>query len=370
MRLLEITNDFPPQIGGIENYTYSLVSRWPGEAVVLTRRTPGSDTFDPGLPFEVVRMGARTLLPLPALFRRARDLVRDRGIDAVHFSGPFPLPLIGPRLLRETGVPYAVSVHGGEFVLTSTIPVVRTLMRRALSGAAVMLAESQLAAAHARAFLGETAAIEHVPAGVDPSRFDDNPGPAIAFEAGAKVILFAGRLIERKGAANLIRALPRILERHPSAHLLIAGGGPDRLKLEKIAGAVAAGRVTFAGPVAWDEMPRYFAAADVFAMPTRTRFRGLETEGLPLVLLEAAAATLPIVAGDAGSVRDFIEDETTGLLIEGADPGEIAAAINRLLDDPEEAAAMGKRARMLVESDFTWDAVAARFVEAIRKHIS
>jgi phosphatidyl-myo-inositol dimannoside synthase len=368
MRLLEITNDFPPQIGGIENYTYSLVSRWPGEAVVLTRQTPGSDAFDARVSLDVVRMGGRTLLPLPGLFRRARDLIRSRGIDAVHFSGPFPLPLIGPRLLRETGVPYSVSVHGGEFVLTSTIPVARTLMRRALSGAAVVLAESQLAAAHARAFLGAAAPVEHVPAGVDLGRFDKDVASAVVFEAGARVVLFAGRLIERKGAANLIRALPRILERHPSARLLIAGDGPGRTKLEQLARAVAADRVTFAGPVTWEGMPSYFATADIFAMPTRTRFGGLETEGLPLVLLEAAAAMVPIVAGDAGSVRDFVAPEGTGLLIDGADPRSIADAINRLLDDPEAAVAMGKRARELVENEFTWDAVAARFVKAIEKH--
>ncbi|MGH9266946.1 MAG: glycosyltransferase, partial [Acidimicrobiales bacterium] len=133
MRLLEITNDFPPVLGGIENFTFSLVARWnPDDVVVLTRAVPGSRSFDRTLPFEVRREPAGTLLPTPGLLRRASEIVRARSIDIVHFAAPLPLALLGPRIRRARGIPYAVSLHGGEFVFPASLPLGRQLLRRAL----------------------------------------------------------------------------------------------------------------------------------------------------------------------------------------------------------------------------------------------
>lgn len=367
MRLLEITNDFPPVIGGIENYIYSLISRWKSdEVVVLTRMVDGWEEFDRQLQFRVERVPVGTLLPTPDLFRRAMKLIDEENIEAVHFVAPFPLPLIGPRLLERTGVPYSVTIHGGEFVLASRLPGLKSLLRRTLSKASVLLCESTFVMNEARRFFSETVPTEFVPAGVDTSRFTPGLAPAFVSKDGGPVLVSVSRLIARKGPANLIRSLPRVIENYPRAHALIVGGGPDRRKLEKLAASSGVeDSVTFAGAIPWEEVPGYYASGKVFVMPTRPRFGGLETEGLPLTFLEAAACGISSVAGAAGGVSDAVVDGDTGFIVDGGNPGSISRAVLHLLDDPALAASMGKKARERVVRDFTWDRSGQRFEEAI-----
>lgn len=371
VRLLEITNDFPPTLGGIENYAFSLASGWePAEVVVLARLVPGSAELDRTLPFEVVREPARrTLLPTRDLFRKAAALVRARSIDVVHFASPLPLSLLGPRLLRSLGVPYAATVHGGEFVLPASLPAGRALLRRALSRAAVLLPVSAFTREAVVRLLGTIPPCEIVTPGVDPVRFSPAVSPAGATPAAGPVIVSVSRLVARKGPATLIRALPEVRRAHPPAHALIVGGGPDLRRLQRLASSLGVREaVTFAGPQPWAEVPRFYRAGDVFALPTRERFGGLETEGFPLVYLEAAACGLPAVAGDAGGVRDAVADGETGFVVDGGDAAETAGAIRRLLDDPELARDMGQRARARVLEGFTWDTVVGRVHAALERH--
>lgn len=370
MRLLAITNDFPPVLGGIEHYAYSLVRRWnPAEVAVLTRLVPGAAAFDRRLDFEVHRHPVRTLLPGRDLLRTARRIVEEHSIEVVHFFAPLPLPLLGPRLRSSHGIPYAVSVHGGEFVLPASLPVARALLRRGLRSAAVLLCESTFVRERVRRFFRDGPPTVYVPAGVDPDRFSRKEAPVFAPPEGGPVILSVSRLVARKGPATLVRSLPHVLKRHPHAHLVVVGGGPDRRRLERLASTLGVrAAVTFAGPQEWSEVPRFYAAAAIFALPTRERFGGLETEGLPLVYLEAAAAGLPSVAGRAGGVSDAVIDGETGYLVDGRSPEDTAEALLRLLDDPERAREMGERARRRVLEQFTWDEVFERFRHALEHH--
>ncbi|HMC04155.1 MAG TPA: glycosyltransferase family 4 protein, partial [Actinomycetota bacterium] len=341
MRLLEITNDFPPTLGGIENYIYSIVARWdPAEVVVLTRATNGCEAVDRTLDAEVRRERVATLLPTPGFQSRVADLLADTPFDLVHFaSATLPLSLLGPRIRRATGIPYAVTVHGGEFMIGARL--FRPLMQRALGEAAVALPVSTFTQEAVLRFLRDPPPTEVVSPGVDPARFaprqeagpesppartarrSNEPGPG-------PVILCVCRLVARKGPSTLIAALPRILTRHPGTILQIVGDGSDRRRLQRAAGAGGvSSSVQFVGPVPWNRLPGYYAAADLFALPTRERFRGLETEGFPLVYLEAASAGLPVVAGAAGGVGEAVADGETGIIVDGRSPDETAAAIIR-----------------------------------------
>ncbi|HLI56694.1 MAG TPA: glycosyltransferase family 4 protein [Actinomycetota bacterium] len=369
VRMLEITNDFPPTMGGIENYIYSIVRQWkPDDVVVLTRLggTPAeAAAVDATLSAEVRREPVRRLLPTRRVAEHALRLLRDRHFDVVHFASPLPLAALGPRLSRETGVPYAVSVHGGEFVAGARLA--RPIMQRVLGGAAVALPVSSFTEAAIRQLLPHPPPTVIVRPGVDADRFA--PGLVPAFTGGGPVVLTACRLIRRKGPSTLIAALPRVLEAHPDAVLAIAGDGPDRRRLERAAaGSGVRGSVRFLGALPWSTLGSYYAAADVFALPTRERFGGLETEGFPLVYLEAAAAGLPVVAGRAGGVRDGVVDGETGVIVDGRSPEDTAAAINALLDDPARARAMGDAGRRRVLDDFSWQRAADRFRWALETH--
>lgn len=358
MRLLIITNDFPPAVGGIENYTFSLASRWShSEVVVLTRWMPGCRAFDAAVPFDIVREPVGTLIPSPGLLGRARSIVRSHSVDVIHFPSSLPLGLMAGRL----GTPYAVSVHGGEFLLASRLPVARQALKTVCSRACVILPESSFAEGLVKAMLGEDRPVERVTCGVDPARYS----PSVGRQAG-ETIVSVSRLIPRKGQATLIRALPALLRSHPSARLSIVGGGPYLPKLQKLAASLGVlGSVNFEGPQPWEKTAGYLAGADIFALPTRTRFGGTETEGLPLVLLEAAASALPLVAGNVGGIPDAVRPGETGLLVDGSSPEETGAALESLLDDPAAAAQMGARARQMVLEEFTWDRVAREYRAAL-----
>lgn len=365
MRLLVITNDFPPNPGGIENYVYSLVRRWPaGEVIVVTRSMPGGYEFDAAQDFEIQREPVGTLVPGPVLARRLGRLVAERGIDVIHFPSALPLGLMGGGL----GRPYALSVHGGEFLLASRIPGVRAALKAVCREAAVVMAESSFAEGLVTGLLGTRDRLVRVTCGVDAVRYA--PGAAEPVDLGVEgpVVASVSRLVARKGPRTLIKALPRVLAVHPDAHLLIVGGGPDFEHLQQmVAGAGLDGAVTMAGPQQWDRIPSYLAAADIFALPTRTRFLGTETEGLPLVYVEAAAAGLPLIGGDAGGVGDAVRPGRTGILVDGRRADQTADAIVRLLDHPDEARRMGEAGRRMVLEEFNWDTVYDRYREALER---
>jgi phosphatidyl-myo-inositol dimannoside synthase len=142
---------------------------------------------------------------------------------------------------------------------------------------------------------------------------------------------------------------------------VIVGGGPYGKKLEAM--ARDADGVVFAGQVPEDELPRYYALGDVFAMPCRTRLGGLEVEGWGNVFIEAAACGRPVVVGDSGGAREALIDGETGILVDGTEVGEVADAVASLLGDPARAAAMGEAGRARVLRSHRWPDIAAQLGE-------
>ncbi len=112
--------------------------------------------------------------------------------------------------------------------------------------------------------------------------------------------------------------------------------------------------VVFAGPVPWEELPAYYDAGDVFAMPCRTRRKGLDVEGLGIVYLEASAAGLPVIGGDSGGAPDAILDGETGHVVPGKDVDAVADALIELLGDPAAATAMGRKGLAWVDREWRW----------------
>jgi phosphatidylinositol alpha-1,6-mannosyltransferase len=143
--------------------------------------------------------------------------------------------------------------------------------------------------------------------------------------------------------------------------LMLVGDGPYRAQLERLAEGLGVARsVLFTGPVGWDELPSYYDAGNIFAMPCRTRRAGLDVEGLGIVYLEASATGLPVVGGDSGGAPDAILDGETGYVVPGHSAAAVADRISELLADPAGAAAMGEKGQAWIEREWTWDLVAER----------
>ncbi|WP_143662503.1 glycosyltransferase family 4 protein, partial [Streptomyces sp. f51] len=215
--------------------------------------------------------------------------------------------------------------------------------------------------------------------GVDAEAFAVRPGardgvrtPAGGvrerYGLGARpVILCAARLVPRKGQDTLIRALPAVLRSVPDAVLLLTGDGPYARTLQRLAADTGvADAVVLAGGRPHPEMPEHYAAADVFAMPCRTRRGGLEVEGLGIVFLEAAAAGLPVLVGDSGGAPDTVRDGETGHLVDGRDTAAVADRLVTLLRDRAAAAAMGEKGRAWVREEWGWESAYATLAGLLR----
>jgi phosphatidylinositol alpha-1,6-mannosyltransferase len=181
---------------------------------------------------------------------------------------------------------------------------------------------------------------------------------------GKQVVLCVSRLVPRKGQDTLIRALPLIRRAVPDAVLLVVGGGPDERRLRGLARRHAGDAVVFAGGLSHAETADHYAAADVFAMPCRTRRAGLEAEGLGIVFLEAAASGLPVVAGNSGGAPDAVLDGVTGTVVDGRNIREVAEAVTLALRSPGRTAT-GAAGRRWVESDWSWETSARHLTELL-----
>jgi phosphatidylinositol alpha-1,6-mannosyltransferase len=351
---LVVTNDFPPRAGGIQSFVHSLASRQPaGEIVVYASSWKDAAVFDAAQSFPVVRHPTSLMLPTRDVLRRAREIAAAEGCDRVWFGAAAPLGLLARPLRLERSV---ASTHGHE-VGWAMLPGSRQVLGRIGRDVDVVTYLGE----YTRARLAPVVPrLERLPSGVDTALFRPDSGGAevrARYRLGDRpVVVCVSRLVPRKGQDVLIRALPLIQRRVPGATLLIVGGGPYLSKLK----ALATGDVVFTGSVPWLELPAYYDAGDVFAMPCRTRRRGLEVEGLGIVFLEASATGLPVVAGRSGGSPDAVLEGETGYVVDGTSVEAVAAAVGGLLADPVRARAMGERGREWVEQEWRWDVLATR----------
>lgn len=360
-RLLLITNDFPPRPGGIQSFLYGVASRLPAnDVVVLTSRWRDWESWDAGVPFTVIRHDTSVLLPTPAVRAHAVKVFGDEGCTDVWFGAAAPLGLLAGAMRRAGARRIVATTHGHE-VGWAALPAARALLRRIAGEVDVVTYLGEYTRSRLAKAVGPHASrLQRLVPAVDTDRFTPTVcGADARAELGwssRPVIVCISRLMPRKGQDVLVRALPEIRRRVPGAGLLLVGGGPSRSRIEKL--AVAAGvadDVLVLGSVAYDELPRYYAAGDVFAMPCRERLGGLDVEGLGMVFLEAAACGLPVVAGRSGGSTEAVIDGETGVVVDGTSTSEVANAVAGLLGEPARAAEMGARGRRWVAEQWTWD---------------
>lgn len=369
-RTLLVTNDFPPRPGGIQAYLHALASRLSSDDLVVYASSwdrPGARDaeFDAQQPFEVVRHPSSLMVPTPEVMRRASDLIRERNLAAVWFGAAAPLGLLAP-VLREAGAERIVASTHGHEVGWSMLPVSRQALRRIGTSCDVITYVSQYTRRRFATAFGPMAGLEHLPSGVDPDVFRPDPGAREEIRAryqlgNRPVVVCVSRLVPRKGQDMLVRALPSLRERVPGTALLLVGGGPYRKQLQSEAKSLGvAEHVILTGSVPWPELPGYYAAGDVFAMPARTRGKGLDVEGLGIVYLEASASGLPVVAGRSGGAPETVLDEVTGHVVDGRDLDQLTDTLAALLSDPTRAARMGAAGRAWVSENWRWDKLAHR----------
>ena len=345
--------DFPPLRGGIQTMAREFVTRASQtELHVIAPADPGSEKFDATLDVEVQRVraitpGRRGFVPTIALAARAR--IKRRRPDVV-----LALHVLAAPGALWAGVPTVVVAHAGEFRSKK----IRAVARRVLPRATRVVANSAYTRSAAIAVGADPMRTTVIPVGApDPVVVDEAAVAALrARVGGTHVVLSVSRLEPHKGQDALIRALPRL---DAATHLVIVGDGSDRARLEHVAReAGVAERVCFAGTVGDDELPVYYRAADAFALLSRATGTGVEGGGI--VLLEACAYGLPVVAAATGGIPETIHEGETGLLVRPDDPEAVARALQRVLTDAALAEKLRTNARALASGERSWGAFVDR----------
>ena len=361
---LLVTNDFPPRVGGIQRTLEALWTHLPPDRVsVFCPGQEGAPEYDAAQPFRVFRQPERFLWPRPDVGDRIEEAIEASNAEVVLFGATYPLAMLGPRL-AERGTPYLAAAHGFEYWL-SVVPGTHALMRYATSRASrVPVMCSAFIARTVRTAVPKRVPVSVLYPGADLTVFRPDLETAdLRAHLGIgdrPLAVCVSRLVARKGQDMLIRGMQEVQRRVPGAALLIVGGGPYEPTLRALASAAPSDSVFFSGQVPEEDLPRYYAMGDVFAMPCRSRLGGLEVEGWGNVFIEAAACARPVVVGDSGGAREALVDGETGLLVNGGDRSEVAAAVADLLGDPERARAMGAAGRARVERAHTWPRIAER----------
>jgi glycosyltransferase involved in cell wall biosynthesis len=320
---------------------------------------------------ERMKAGAALAAPLYLLGARraiARALGQDRGqasFDLLHAHWVIPNGLPAAPFHRR--LPVAIGLHGSD-VFMAEKPYFRGAVRRALARSKVLTGCSAELVERVCALGFDPGSSFVIPYGVDEKRFtpDRSRGEAwrreLGVPAGAPLVLSVGRMVTKKGYPVLMEALPAVLEAHPDAHVVLAGGG-DRLAEFRTQAAKWPGRVHLPGTVLRDRLSDLFRAADLFVLPAVHDAQG-NVDGLPNVILEAMATGLPVVASGISGIPLAVRDGVNGRLVPERDAGALAGALRELLAAPERVRRMGAASRREVEERLTWKAVAARYREA------
>jgi phosphatidylinositol alpha-1,6-mannosyltransferase len=379
--LLMITELFLPTKGGTAVSFDDDFRRLGGKEVhIITADVPGAREFDQEHPNTIHRLSfkRRPWLRPESLFIYSKLLLSSlwltltRRINAIFAGRALPEGLVALIVGRLTGRTVLVYAHGEELTGWGRGRKFQA-MCFAMRHADWILSNSD----HTRDTLVDLLGVQPeriviaYPT-VDENRFRpglvaDDLRKSIGLTDQSKFILSVGRLQRRKGFDNVVRSLPHLVDCGVDAHYALIGIGDDSDYLNDLARDLGmSDRVHQLGHVSYEDLPRWYNACDVFAMPNRD-IHG-DNEGFGLVFLEAAASAKPVVAGKAGGTASAVVEGKTGLRVDGENIDEIARALERLLCNSQEAVSMGNHARERVLDNFIHKRRVGQLRELIMKN--
>ena len=370
-KTLFITNDFGPRAGGIETFVHGLIERLPkGSVIVYTSAQPKTADFDAewlrDYGIEVIRDRSKILLPTPRVIKICQRIIKERKITRVAFGAAAPLGVMA-RAMRRAGAQKIVALTHGHEVWWAKVPPFSFAiyyMSKEIDALTYLGSYTKDEISKALNKSDKSKLVQIAP-GIDVDHFVPTDSSELRAELGLtdkSVIISVGRLVHRKGQDKLISALPQIRAALPNVHLVLVGVGPHQNHLEKLAGKLeVADCITFIGRINYADLPKYICVGDVFAMPSRSRFFGLEVEGLGIVYLEASSCGLPVVGGKSGGAPDAVLVGETGVVVDGTNTFEIAEACIELLNNPELCALMGANGRAWIIENWRWEIWASKY---------
>lgn len=294
-----------------------------------------------------------------------RRLQRQFHFSAIHAHWLLPQGLAALLAIGRHGPPVLVTSHGADlFGLRQ--PGMSALKRWVLTrSAAVTVVSAPMRAEVSR--LAPVVEADIIPMGTDLEGCFVPPPAGRAREAG--MVLFVGRLVEKKGVDVLLRAFADAHRKTPDLRLAVVGEGPQRPGLERLVAELQlAGSVRFFGALPQSELPALYRRATLAIVPSVVAAGG-DQEGLGLVVVEAMGCACPVIASDLPGIRDVAREAETARLVSPGDPTALAAAILALIRDPEQCHGLARSARHYVERRFDWSVIGQRYGRLLGKLI-
>jgi glycosyltransferase involved in cell wall biosynthesis len=299
-------------------------------------------------------LGGLAILPKAAHMAR---LMGSYSVDHVHCHFSNHPATAGLIIHRLTGLPFSFTAHGSDLHVDRHLLPVKA--RDALFVIAISEYNREMIVRECGPAVGPKVEVIHC--GIDTDRF--RPADAAVAEPGCLRLISVGTLNEVKGHGHLIRACARLAAAGVEIRCEIVGDGPDRAAHAALIEELGlSGRVRLAGAMTSDAVAQRLRDADVLVAPSVPTSDG-RREGIPIVIMEAMASGLAVVASQLSGIPELVEDGRSGLLVPPGDEAAIAEAIERLARDPDLRRRLGSAGRERVEQAFHADRSAARLVE-------
>ena len=371
-RLLVLTELFLPTKGGTAVWAAEVYKRLGGKEIhIVTADVPGANEVDTAHPNSIHRLNLKrvpwlrpeSLAMYVRFFFKSLWLATTHRFDAIHAFRALPEGLVAWSVARLTFRPVVIYAHGEELT-TWGRGFKYKAMQFALSHADRVIANSEYTRDELLRMGVRQEKITLIYPGVDVERFRpglpcDDLMEMIGLQPEEKMILSVGRLQRRKGFDMVIRGLPELLRQGIDVQYALIGTGEDNQYLKDLSQELGVTeRVHLLGHVHSNDLPRWYNACDVFAMPNR-EING-DTEGFGMVFLEAAACGKPSIAGRAGGTGDAVIDGDTGARVNGANLDQVVEALSSLLDNADMRNGYGMRAFERARKTFSWSCVAEK----------
>jgi len=319
-------------------------------------------THDEGAPSKIARNPFLQLLAIPYVISgsiKTLALCRKLKPKILHVHWPFPHAFMACFAAFFRRIPVALNFHSAELLLAKKKKWIRPILKMFIKRADLIIANSSFTAGQVKAIYEREVKI--LPYGTT-LRSAANSGQRKTGGAGNGRfrVLFVGRHIERKGIEYLIRAAALLDPRE--FEVRIAGHGNLTEKLKELAAKEAPEQTAFLGKLSKENLENEYASAGCFVLPAIVDSRG-DTEGLGVVLIEAAEYGLPIVASGVGGITDVVVDKKTGLLVNEKSPRELADAFETLRRDSALSQTLAENCRARVNEFFSWERITAKQIE-------
>ncbi len=382
-KTLLIPGDFPPEVSGIATYFHEIWKFYDSKQhYILAAQYKNAKKFDSQSNLSIIRTTVPTgnnqlskIFKSLVYFFRTLFLHFNHRFSLIHCGQVLSSGLTGWLMNRLFNIPYVIYVYGSETYRFGNNKQLMKLIQIVLNNAALIIPNSEFTMTEFLQLGIDRHKFKIITPGVDTKRFS----PALPDSdlvkkyhlKDKKVLLTVARLDERKGHDKMIEAIAQLKKDIPNIVYLIVGKGREKSRLEKLVNQYnVTDNVIFCGYVADNDLPKYYNLCDVFVLLNRQtktdEALSGDYEGFGIVFLEASACGKPVIAGNFGGIRDAVQDNQSGFIIDGTNLEEITAVTRKLLTSKALNSKIGIIGRSRVEKSFQWQIISRKLAQAIK----